>query len=74
MRNLLFAVRTVKLYTYLWGTKERMGFKQTIIRSGTAVDALIRQAQNAESKADFIHINRALHKKNVAKHCIGLNC
>ena len=26
-----------------------------LLRSGTAVGALVREAQNAESKADFIH-------------------
>ena len=26
-----------------------------LLRSGTAIGALIREAQNAESKADFIH-------------------
>jgi four helix bundle protein len=26
-----------------------------VLRSGTAVGALVREAQNAESKTDFIH-------------------
>lgn len=71
-KNFLFAVRTVKLYTYLSETKKEYVLSKQLLRSGTAVGALIREAQNAESKADLF-INWALHKKNVTKHCIGLN-
>lgn len=54
-KSFLFAARTVKLYTYLSGTKKEYVLSKQLLRSGTAVGALIREAQNAESKADFIH-------------------
>ncbi len=54
-KSFLFAVRTVKLYTYLSETKKEYVLSKQLLRSGTAVGALIREAQNAESKADFIH-------------------
>lgn len=54
-KSFLFAVRTVKLYTYLSVTKKEYVLSKQLLRSGTAVGALIREAQNAESKADFIH-------------------
>jgi four helix bundle protein len=36
-------------------TKREYVLSKQFLRSGTAVGALIREAQNAESKADFIH-------------------
>ena len=54
-KSFLFAVRTVKLYAYLSETKKEYILSKQLLRSGTAVGALLREAQNAESKADFIH-------------------
>jgi four helix bundle protein len=50
-----FAVRITKLYKYIIKTKHENVLNKQLLRSGTAVGALIREAQNAESKADFIH-------------------
>jgi four helix bundle protein len=50
-----FAVRTVNLYKYLTTEKKEFVLSKQLLRSGTAVGALVREAQNAESKADFIH-------------------
>lgn len=49
-----FAVRTVRLGQSLINKKEFVISKQ-LVRSGTSVGAMIREAQHAESKADFIH-------------------
>lgn len=49
-----FAIRIVRLYQYLKTKKETVISKQ-LLRSGTSVGANIREAENAESKADFIH-------------------
>ena len=50
-----FAVRIVNLYRFLSvGKKERVLSKQ-LLRSGTAIGALIREAEQAESKPDLIH-------------------
>ena len=54
-RSFVFAVRIVKLYKYLVDTKREFVLSKQLLRSGTAVGALVREAQNAESKADFIH-------------------
>jgi four helix bundle protein len=43
------------LYKYIIKTKHENVLNKQLLRSGTAVGALIREAQNAESKADFIH-------------------
>lgn len=50
-----FAVRVVNLYKYLVADKKEFVLSKQLLRSGTAVGALVREAQNAESKADFIH-------------------
>lgn len=50
-----FAVRVVNLYKYLCSEKREYELSKQLLRSGTAVGALVREAQNAESKADFIH-------------------
>lgn len=50
-----FAVRIVNLYKYLVAEKKEFVLSKQLLRSGTAVGALVREAQNAESKADFIH-------------------
>ena len=50
-----FAVRIIKLYQYLCKEKNEFVMSKQLLRSGTAVGALVREAQNAESKADFIH-------------------
>lgn len=50
-----FAVRIVNLYKYLTADKKEFVLNKQLLRSGTAIGALVREAQNAESKADFIH-------------------
>jgi four helix bundle protein len=50
-----FAVRTVKLYKYLCEEKKEFVLSKQVLRSGTSVGAMVREAEHSESKADFIH-------------------
>lgn len=50
-----FAVRTIRLFLYLTETKKEYILSKQLLRSGTAIGALVREAQNAESTKDFIH-------------------
>jgi four helix bundle protein len=50
-----FALRIVKLYKYLIDIKKEYVLSKQLLRSGTSVGANVREAQNAESTADFIH-------------------
>src|SRR6185312_9030475 len=50
-----FAVRVTKLYKYILETKHENVLSKQLLRSGTAIGALVRESKNAESKADFIH-------------------
>ena len=50
-----FAVRIIKLYSYLKKTHHQFELSHQILRSGTSVGALIREAEHAESRKDFLH-------------------
>ena len=54
-KSFAFASRTVKLYKFLVYQKYEYTIGKQILKSGTAVGALIRESQNAESSADFVH-------------------
>lgn len=50
-----FAVRVVKLYKFLCDEKKEFVLSKQLLRSGTSVGALVREAEHSESKADFVH-------------------
>jgi four helix bundle protein len=50
-----FALRIVKLSQYLVQEKKEFVLSKQILRSGTSIGANIEEANQAESKADFIH-------------------
>ena len=54
-KSFAFAVRTIKLFQFLTEIKKEYVLSKQLLRSGTAIGALVREAQNAESTKDFIH-------------------
>lgn len=64
-KTLLFAVRIVRLYKYLTEEKKEFVMSKQLLRAGTCPGAMVREAVNAESNADFIH------KLSVAQKEIG---
>jgi len=50
-----FAIRIVKLYNFLCDDKKEYVLSKQLLRSGTSVGAMIREAEHAETKKDFIH-------------------
>jgi four helix bundle protein len=50
-----FAVRVINLYKYLKDKHGEYIISQQLIRAGTSVGALIREAEFAESRKDFMH-------------------
>lgn len=54
-KSFAFAVRVVKLSLFLKQEQSEHILSRQLLRSGTAIGALYREAQHAESKADFIH-------------------
>ena len=54
-KSLTFSIRIVNLYKYLSETKKEFVLAKQILRSGTSVGAMIREAEFSESSLDFIH-------------------
>ena len=50
-----FAVRIIKLYKFLKKQHSEYELSNQLLRSGTSVGALIREAEHAESRKDFSH-------------------
>jgi len=50
-----FAVRIVRLNKYLSADKKEFVLSKQLLRSGTSVGAVIREAEYAESRSDFKH-------------------
>jgi len=68
-----FAVRVVNAYKYLVETKREFVMSKQLLRSGTAIGALVREAEHAESKADFIHkMSIALKEANETDYWLDL--
>ena len=54
-KSFALALRIIKLYKFLIENKKEYILSKQILRSGTSVGAMIREAQNAESKMDLVH-------------------
>jgi len=54
-KSFRFAVRIVNLYKYLCDEKKEFVLSKQVLRSGTSVGAMVREAEHSESKADFVH-------------------
>ena len=50
-----YAIRVVKLNTFLIKKNKEYVLSKQMLRSGTAIGALVAEAQFAQSKADFIN-------------------
>ena len=53
-KSFLFAVRMVKLCRYLREEKKEYVLSKQLLRSGTSIGANVAEAQQAQSRADFI--------------------
>jgi four helix bundle protein len=54
-KSFAFAVRIVNLRRHLIDSKKETVLSKQILRSGTSVGAMIREAEHAETKNDFKH-------------------
>lgn len=50
-----FAIRIVRLYQFLVSDKKEYVLSKQLLRSGTSVGAMVREAEHAETKKDFVH-------------------
>ncbi|MDE2059510.1 MAG: four helix bundle protein [candidate division NC10 bacterium] len=68
-----FAVRVVNLYKHLTAEKKEYVLSKQLLRSGTAIGALVREAEQAESKPDFVHkMAIALKEANETEYWLEL--
>jgi len=68
-----FALRIIKLYRYLTEEKREFVLSKQILRSGTSIGANVKEALQAESKADFIHkLNIALKEASETEYWLDL--
>ena len=54
-KSFAFSVSIVKLYRFLCESKGEYVLSKQLLRSGTSVGAMVREAEHAESKTDFKH-------------------
>jgi four helix bundle protein len=72
-KSFAFALRVVKLAKFLQNEKKEFVLSKQVLRSGTAIGALVREAEHAESKADFTHkMNIALKEANETLYWLDL--
>ena len=72
-KSFVFALRVVKLAKHLQGEKKEYVLSRQVLRSGTAIGALVREAEHAESRADFSHkMNIALKEANETLYWLEL--
>ena len=68
-----FAIRIINLYKFLKKEHKEFIFSQQIIKSGTSIGAMIREAEHAESLKDFVHkLNIGLKEANESIYWLDL--
>jgi four helix bundle protein len=69
----VFALRMIKAYKYLTQEQREFIISKQMLRSGTAIGAMTREAEHAQSKADFISkMNIALKEANETEYWLML--
>ena len=68
-----FAIQIVKLYKYLYYSKKEYVLSKQLLRAGTSIGANVAEAEQAQSKADFISkISIALKEATETNYWIRL--
>ncbi|HEY9083116.1 MAG TPA: four helix bundle protein [Vicingaceae bacterium] len=71
-KSYLFAIQIIELYKILI-TKQEYVLSKQLLRSGTAIGALIQESEHAESKKDFIHkLSISLKEANETSYWLNL--
>lgn len=72
-KSYAFAIRIVKLSQFLQSEKKEFVLSKQILRSGTAIGALIREAEYGQSKTDFVHkLSIALKEANETEYWLNI--
>ena len=72
-KSFQFAIRIVRLYQYLRSKKKEFVLSKQLLRSGTSIGANVAEAQQAQSRADFLSkINIALKEAAETEYWLRL--
>ncbi|UPU35722.1 four helix bundle protein [Geomonas paludis] len=72
-KSFALALRIIRLYQFLTEQKREYVISKQLLRSGTSVGAMVREAEQAESKADFVHkLSIALKEANESEYWLDL--
>jgi four helix bundle protein len=72
-KSFSFALEVIQIYKKLSSEKKEFVMSKQLLRSGTSIGANIREAEYAQSKADFISkLSIALKEANEADYWIEL--
>lgn len=72
-KSYALAIRIVKLSQFIQSEKKEFVLSKQVLRSGTAIGALIREAEFGQSKADFINkMSIALKEANETEYWLCL--
>lgn len=72
-KSFAFAVRVVGVFQYLQAEKKEFVLSKQLLRCGTSAGALVREAEQAESKADFVYkLSIALKEGNETLYWLEL--
>ena len=72
-KSYAFAIRIVNAYKFLTKEQQEYVLSKQLLRSGTAIGALVAEAEHAQSDADFLNkMNVALKEANETVYWISL--
>ena len=72
-KSYCFAIRIVKAYRYLTTEQKEFVLAKQLLRSGTAIGALVREGVHAQSRLDFLNkMNIALKEAYETEYWISL--
>ena len=72
-KSFVFAIRVARLYKLLCKDRQEYVLSKQVLRSGTAIGALIRESEHAQSTADFINkLSIALKEANETEYWLML--
>lgn len=72
-KSYAFAIRVVNAYRFLVDSEKEFVLSKQLLRSGTAIGALVAEARHAQSSADFLNkMNIALKEANETAYWLSL--
>ena len=72
-KSYTFALRIIRAYKYLSQEQREFVLSKQMLRSGTSIGALVKEAEHAQSRADFVNkMNVALKEANETEYWLML--